>query len=114
MLCIILKINLSIFFDNGGLQTLGGGDENWFNVREQWVLGVFFFVSLSGDSQSQSESNTLDTSLPDFLVQFWSQTDIFSTHVQLSELLDFLDGLWGSLLERNTMQLLIKDILVYV
>lgn len=99
-----------IFFNNNGLQTLGRSNNDWFNVREQWVLSVFFFISSSGDSQSQSEWNTLDTSLPDFLVQSWVQTDFFSTHVQLGELLDFLDGSWSSLLEGNTVQLLKKTL----
>lgn len=105
-MCPTRSVDLSfIFFNNDGLQALGGGNHNWLHVREQWVLGVLLLVSLSGDFQSQSEWNTLDTSLPDLLVQSWVQTHLLSAHVQLGELLDLLDGSWSSLLERDTMQL---------
>lgn len=101
---ILLPLSF-VFVNDNGVQTLSRGNDDWFDVREQWVLGVFFFVSSSRDSQSQPEWNTLDTSLPDFLVQLWVQSDIIGTHVQLGELLDFLHSLWGSLFEGNTVQL---------
>lgn len=85
------------------MQTLGGSNRDWLNESEQLLLGILLVVSLSGDSQSQSEWNTLHTSLPQSNVQFRVQSDISSSHVQSSKLLDLLDGLWGSLFEVNSM-----------
>ena len=93
----------SVILDDNGLKTLDRWDEDWLDVREQRVLGVLLLVSLSRDSNSHSELDTSDTSLPDSLVQFRRQTDILGTHVQLGELLDLLNGSWSSLLEGNTV-----------
>ena len=93
----------SVILDDNGLKTLDRWDEDWLDVREQRVLGVLLLVSLSRDSNSHSELDTSDTSLPDSLVQFRRQTDILGTHVQLGKLLDLLNGSWSSLLEGNTV-----------
>lgn len=102
--------NLSLIFENNGLQTLGGWDNDWLDESEHSLLGVLLVVSLSRDSQSHLVLNTLDTSLPQVGVQFRVQSDVSGAHVQGSELSDLLDSLWGSLLEVNTVQL---DMLVY-
>ena len=96
---------LVLLLDNNGLQTLGGWNDDWLDQSEQLLLGVLLVVSLSGDSQSHSLLNTLDTSRPQLDVQLWVQSDIGGTHVQSGELLDLLDSLWSSLLEVNTVQL---------
>ena len=100
---MIHEASSSVILDDNGLKTLDRWDEDWLDVREQRVLGVLLLVSLSRDSDSHSELDTSDTSLPDSLVQLRRETDILSTHVQLGELLDLLNGSWSSLLEGNTV-----------
>lgn len=90
------------------MQALGGGDGDGFNVSEQLLLGILLVVSLSGDSQSHSGGNTLDTSRPDGDVQLGVQSDVSGLHVQGGELLDLLHGLGGTLLEVGTVESLVK------
>lgn len=49
--------------------------------------------------------NTLDSSLPQLLVESGVESDILSTHVELGELLDLLHGSGSSLLELDTEDL---------
>lgn len=49
--------------------------------------------------------NTLDSSLPQLLVESGVESDVLSTHVELGELLDLLDGSGSSLLELDTEHL---------
>lgn len=54
--------------------------------------------------------DTLDTSLPQVSVQFRVKSDISGAHVLGGELSDLLDGLWGSLVELDTVQLFVSNV----
>lgn len=100
-----LITDLSLVFDDNGLQTLVGWDGDWLDKSEHGLLSGLLVVSLSGDSQSHFVLDTLDTSLPQVCVQLRVQSDVGGTHVLGGELSDLLDSLWGSLFEVNTVQL---------
>lgn len=98
-------LGLLLLLDHNGVQTLDGSNLNWLNVREELLSSVLLLVSSSRDSDTESEWNTLDTSLPDLLVELWVNSDVRGTELLLSELLDLLDSLWSFLLERDTVEL---------
>lgn len=58
------------------MQTLGALDVDGLNVGVQTLLGTLLVVTLAGDADAETEGNTLDTSLPDLLVQGGVDTDI--------------------------------------
>jgi len=62
--------------NNGGLETLRVLDVDSLDVAVELLLGALLVVTLSRDAHAQSEWNTLDTGLPDLLVQLWVEADI--------------------------------------
>lgn len=62
--------------DNGGLETLGVLDVDGLDVAVELLLGALLVVTLPGDADAESEWNTLDTGLPDLLVQLWVEADV--------------------------------------
>ena len=102
-----MHVHLDLLLDNRGLETLGGSDEDWLDVSEEWVLGVLLLVPASGDAESESALDALDAALPDGLVELWGETHVGGAHVHAGELLDLLDGSWRSLLEGDAVQPLV-------
>jgi hypothetical protein len=70
-----MPIHLCVL-NNSGLETLGILHIDRLNVAVQLLLRTLLVVTLSRDSDSESERNALDTSLPDLLVQLGVKTDI--------------------------------------
>lgn len=101
----VVSLLLLVNLNDSGLETLGGRNVDGLDVREELLLGVLLVVSLSRDSESHSVGNTLDSSLPQLLVESGVESDVLSTHVELGELLDLLDGSRSSLLELDTEHL---------
>lgn len=70
------KKNLGLLLDGLGGQALGVLDVDGLNVAVELLLGALLVVSSSGDADAESEWNTLDTLLPNLLVQLGVQADI--------------------------------------
>jgi hypothetical protein len=96
---------LILSLDDLSFKTLWISNVDSLNVREKLLLSTLLVVSLSGDTDTDSVWDTLDTSGPKLLVQLRVDTDIRGTHLQLGELLDLSDSTWGSLLELDTEHL---------
>ena len=58
------------------MQTLGVLDVDGLDVGVQTLLGTLLVVTLAGDADTETERNTLDTGLPDLLVQLGVEADI--------------------------------------
>ena len=71
-----MKINHLCILNNSRLETLGILNIDRLNVAVQFLFCIFFVISLSRDSDAESEWTTLDTSLPDLLVQLGIETNI--------------------------------------
>jgi hypothetical protein len=63
-----MTINHLCVLNNSRLETLRILDIHRLNVAIQLLRRTFLVVTLSRDSDSESEWTTLDTSLPDLLV----------------------------------------------
>ena len=98
-------INLLLRLNDLSLETLGRGNIDSLDVREKLLLSTLLVVSLSRDADSDSVRNALDTTLPELLVQLGVESDIRSTKLLLSKVLDSLDSTGSSLLELNTEDL---------
>ena len=61
------------------METLGVLDVDGLHVAVQLLLGTLLVVSSSGNSHAEAVWDTLDTLLPDLLVQLGVQTDIGGT-----------------------------------
>lgn len=70
-----MSINLLVV-DNGGLETLGLLDVDGLDVGVELLLGALLVVTLTGDADTETEGNTLDTALPDLLVELGVETDV--------------------------------------
>lgn len=130
------KSYLSIL-NNGGVETLGVLDVDGLNITVQLLLGALLVVTLAADTNSETEGNTLDTGFPHFLVQLRVEADVFGAlhtkkimcqsphflelindrelqeksityHGLFSESANLLDSAGSSLLEGDTMHLLIE------
>ena len=64
--------------DNGGLETLGVLDVDGLDVGVELLLGALLIVTLARDADTEAEGNTLDTTLPDLLVQLGVEADVAS------------------------------------
>ena len=60
--------------------------------------GVLILVTATGETDTNSEWDILDSLGPDELVELGVDTDILSLHLDLGELLDLVNGTWGALL----------------
>lgn len=117
------------------MESLGVLDVDGLNIAVQLLLGALLVISSSGNSHAQPVGNTLNTLLPDLLVELRVQTDVGGTlfcnvsplifppgcpaqlgsdwrgdygesyHGLLGESLDLLDGAGSPLLEGNTVHL---------
>jgi len=65
--------------NNSGLKTLRVLDVDGLDVAVELLLGILLVVTLSRDAHAKSEWNTLDTGLPDLLVQLWVEADILGS-----------------------------------
>src|SRR3569833_589580 len=68
-------MSLSLLFHEHSLQTLGILDVHGLNIAVELLLGVLLVVSSPRDADPESIRITLDTALPDLLVQLGIQTD---------------------------------------
>ena len=75
--CLVAK-RLSIL-NKSGLETLGGLDIDGLDVGVKLLGGALLVVTLAGDADAESEWASLDTGLPDLLVQLWVDADISGT-----------------------------------
>jgi hypothetical protein len=64
--------------DDGGLETLGVLDIDGLDVRVKLLLGALLIVTLARDADAETEGNTLDTALPDLLVELGVDADVAS------------------------------------
>lgn len=113
-----------VFFNSHRLQTFGVLHIDGLNVAVQLLLGTVLVVTLTRDANAKSEWDTLDTALPDLLVELGVETDVLGTlsntrqflstflsaeiqthHLLVRKRLDLLDGPGGSLLEGYAMDL---------
>jgi len=58
------------------VQTLGVLDVDGLHVAVELLLGALFVVTPPGDADAEPVANTLDTLLPDLLVQLGVQADV--------------------------------------
>ena len=73
----LLLSQISLFLLNhDGVETLGVLDVDSLHVAVQLLFGALLVVSSSGDSHTDAVGHTLDTLLPDLLVQLGVQTDV--------------------------------------
>ena len=105
------------------METLGVLDVDGLDVGVETLLSTLLVVTLARDADTDTEGNTLDTGLPDLLVQLGVEADVFCAllliisicdvamivvmpyHLLISKLLDLLDRPRGSLLEAYAMDL---------
>lgn len=73
---ILTAHTLGLLLDSLGGQALGVLDIDGLNVAVELLLGTLLIVSSSGDADAESEWNTLDTLLPNLLVELGVQADI--------------------------------------
>ena len=55
--------------NNLGVETLGVLDVDGLDVGVELLLGALLVVTLTGDADTETERNALDTGLPDLLVE---------------------------------------------
>lgn len=65
--------------DDGGLETLGVLDVDGLDVGVELLLGALLVVTLTADADAETEWDTLDTALPDLLVQLGVEADVGGT-----------------------------------
>lgn len=70
---------LYLFLNNNRGEALGVLDVHSLNVAVKLLLGTLLVVSLSGNSHADSVVDTLDTLLPDLLVELGVDADIGGT-----------------------------------
>lgn len=70
--------HLSVLNDGGG-ETLGLLDVDGLDVGVQLLLGALLVVTLAGDADTETEGDTLDTGLPDLLVQLGVEADVLGS-----------------------------------
>jgi hypothetical protein len=71
-----MKIDHLCVLNHSSLETLGILHIHCLNVAVQLLFRTLLVVTLSRNSDSQSVRNTLDTCLPDLLVQLRIETNI--------------------------------------
>lgn len=69
----------SLLLNDDRVKTLGVLDIHGLNVAVQLLLGTLLIVTSSRNADTQSVGDTLDTVLPNLLVQSGVQTDIRGT-----------------------------------
>lgn len=69
------EIRLSIL-NNSSLQTLWLLDVDSLDIRVQLLLGALLVVTLTADTDTETERNALDTGFPDLLVQLGVEADV--------------------------------------
>lgn len=113
-----------ILLDSQCLQTLGVLDRNSLDIAVKLLLCALLIITLSRDAHTESVRNTLDTLLPDLLVQLRIEADVLGAlsryisislthhcpsnatyHLLVRKLLDLLDSTWCALLEAHAVDL---------
>lgn len=74
-----VPVFVSLLLDNDSRETLGVLDVDSLNVAVELLLGTLLVVTSPGDADAKSVWDTLDTLLPDLLVELGVDTDIGST-----------------------------------
>ena len=80
---VLSETSLALLFNNHRGEALGVLHIDGLNVAVQLLLGVLLVVSSSGNADTESERNALDTLLPDLLVELGVQADIGGALKQL-------------------------------
>lgn len=68
-----------LFLDNGRHETLGVLDVDSLDVAVELLLGTLLVVTAAADAHTDSVGDTLDTLLPDLLVELGVDADIGGT-----------------------------------
>lgn len=68
-----------ILLNRHRLQTLGVLDIDSLHEAEQLLLGTLLVITLSRDTHTQSVWHTLNTLLPDLLIELWIEADVPGT-----------------------------------
>lgn len=71
-------LRLSGTYD-GGVESLGVLDVDGLNVGKETVLGTLLVVTLTADADTESVRDTLDSLLPDLLVELGVETDVLGS-----------------------------------
>jgi hypothetical protein len=74
----------------------------------QSLLGFLILVTLAVQADADTVWDIADTTGPDELVQTDINTDIIGSHLLLGKGSELLDGVTGTLLERDTMDALVQ------
>lgn len=61
------------------MQTLGVLDVDGLDVGVETLLSTLLVVTLAGNADAQAERDTLDTGLPDLLVELGVEADVLGT-----------------------------------
>jgi hypothetical protein len=64
---------------DGGVESLGVLDVDGLNVGKETVLGTLLVVTLTADTDTESVRDTLDSLLPDLLVELGVETDVLGS-----------------------------------
>jgi len=73
-----LQVHLSIL-NNNSLETLGALDIHGLDVAVELLLGTLLIVTLAGDADTKTVWHTLNTGLPDLLVELGVEADVAGT-----------------------------------
>jgi len=73
---IPLAVPFALLLDNNGRETLGVLDVHGLHVAVELLLGALLVVTSPGDADAHSVWDTLNTLLPDLLVQLGVDADI--------------------------------------
>lgn len=74
------------------METLGLLDVDGLDVRVELLLGALLVVTLTRDADAETEGNTLDTALPDLLVELGVKTDVLGALWRVERLVISLPG----------------------
>jgi len=74
----------------------------------EFLGGVFVFVALALEAQSDAVWHVADALGPDVLVEVLLKAVVLGPHHQVGELLDLLDGAWCAVLETDFVNPLVK------
>lgn len=88
-----------LFVDGLAGESLETGNGNICDMSIQLFFGIFSIISFAGKTHTDTVGDSLDTTLPDSLVETGIHADILSSHGLLGKFTNNLDGLGASLLE---------------
>ena len=77
--CLLIFQSLSLFLHHDRLQALWVLDVDRLHVAVELLLGALLVVTSPGDADAQPVWDTLDTLLPDLLIQLGVEADVGRT-----------------------------------